>query len=417
VPTARSKAWSLAWRDPFVMAMFFSLLLIGGDRIAIKVGGLTLRVVFPLLMTASGFLFMQIGGRIKILRSLCWLFTALALAGAISIFGTYDVTKSIGYTIWVLFDFFVIITLCYNLARRAPSEDILFLWFLIYRVHVVFILLEVADNFLHHRVIRPQIWFYESSYLSIFMSAYFGAALYVWLREGRRYRLDFALSMIGVLATSAASGLFGMLLAIVLNFILARQRVMLLAASVGLICLFVGILWLFFQQSQYYDLMVGFLLNRNFSIGTILDRGGDRYIRVLIGWDAFLRHPWTGIGIGADSTYMHSVPFPADAAQLMRPWMTAEAGEPFCNIIVEVLGTMGILGFIPFFGVLCYAVWSMWRLARDPRVFDPAAMAFFVGFFSTFLALQLEGTFLRYYLWAPLGLALGAMARRRQVLG
>jgi hypothetical protein len=38
-----------------------------------------------------------------------------------------------------------------------------------------------------------------------------------------------------------------------------------------------------------------------------------------------------------------------------------------------------------------------------------------MGFFSTLLALQLDGTMLRYYLWSPLGLALGVIAQMRSV--
>jgi O-antigen ligase len=400
--------------NSFILAMFFSLLLIGGDRVALKAGGLTLRVVFPLLMTAGAFLFMQLGGRIKMDRTLCGLFLMLALAGAVSIFNSYDPTKSIGYTIWVLFDFFVIITLCYNLARGAPSRDVLYLWFLIYRIHVALILFELCRNVLHHTAtVRPYIWFYETSYLSIFMSAYFGASLYLLLREGRRHLLDFSLSTLSLVVISSATGLIGILLAVALNFLLARQRWKLMTISVVIFALFVTIVWLFFQNTQYYQLMVGFFLSKKFSFELILNRSGNRYIRALVGLDAFFRHPWTGIGIGADATYMSAQPFPAYVMAYMRPWMNLEAGQPFCNIVIEILGTMGIAGFIPFAGIMVYAVLAMIRNARDKLLFDPVAMAFFVGFFCTFLALQLEGTFLRYYLWAPLGLALGVTARRR----
>jgi O-antigen ligase len=413
-PTPFQSVLALMRGNSFILAMFFCLLLIGGDRAALKAGGLTLRLVFPLLMTAGAFLFMQLGGRIKMDRTLCWLFLMLTLAGTISIFNSYDPMKSIGYTIWILFDFFVIITLCYNLSRGAPSRDILYLWFLIYRIHVVLILLEFFNNLLHHNAVRPYVWFYETSYLSIFMSAYFGASLYLLLREGRRHLLDFSLAISSLIITSSATGLVAMLLAVMLNFLVARQRWKLITISVAIFALFVATIWLFFQNTQYYQLMVGFFLNKHFSLELLLNRSGNRYVRVLIGWEAFLRHPWTGIGIGADTTYMSAQPFPTYVMAYVRRWMGLEGGQPFCNVIIEVLGTMGIAGFIPFAGIIGYAVQTMIRVARDKRLFDPVAMAFFVGFFCTFLALQLESTFLRYYLWTPLGLALGITARRRQ---
>ena len=410
-PSWRS-AWALLGRDPFVLAMFFCLLLVGGDRVALRADTLTLRIVFPLLMIAGAVLYLQIGGRIKIDRILCWLFFALTLAAAISIYGSYDPTKSIGYTIWVLFDFFVIVTLCYNLTRRSPPEDILYLWFLVYRIHVFLIFQELAEDILHHVATRPTVWFYESSYLAIFMSGYFGAALYLLLREGRKYLLDFLLSVLGMLGTTAATAVIGMMLAVALNFLVARQRAKLIGASAGVAVSFAGILFLFFRKTLYYQLMIGFLLTKNFSIGDILARSGNRYVRTMIGWSAFIHHPWTGVGIGAGSTYMAVEPFPESAMRYIQKWMYLEKGQPFCNIIVEVLGTMGIVGFIPFAAIITYAIWSMTKMARNRRLFDPSAMALFIAFFSIFLSLQLEGTFLRYYLWTPLGLALGIMARR-----
>ena len=116
--------------DLFVLAMFFSLLLLGGDLIAIQAGGLTMRLVFPLLMAALGFLYLQRATAITFPLGLSALFFLLAIAGAISTINSLAVVKSIGYTIWIFFDFFVIIMLCYNLARLYSPEKILSLWFL-----------------------------------------------------------------------------------------------------------------------------------------------------------------------------------------------------------------------------------------------------------------------------------------------
>jgi len=362
-------------------------------------------------MTAAAFLFQRMGGKIKFDRTLCALFIALAVTGAISVIESYDPIKSIGYTVWVLFNFFVIISLCYNFARSEPAEDVLYLWFLIYRIHVVLILLQLGLGIAQHMLVRPYVWFYEASYLSIFMIGYFGAALYLTLERGRRYALDLFLSTIGLLATTTATGILGMALAILFNFIISRHRIKLLLVSAILGALFLGTLWLFFRHTTYYMLIAGFLLNGDVSLAIILERGGNRWIRAIVGWHAFLNHPWTGIGIGGDTAYMNAQPLPEYARQFVRPWLIL-SGQPFCNIVVEVLGTMGIVGFIPFAAILIYALSRLVQMLRRPVSFDPYAMAFIVAFFSIFLALQLEGTFLRYYLWAPLGLGLGVMARR-----
>lgn len=402
--------------DPFLLCMFFCLMLLGGDRMAIGAGGLTLRVVFPLLMAAFFFLNKLRDGAIAFDRSMSLLFFLLAIAGGISTLNSLAPGKSVGYTIWVLFDFFIIISLCYNLTRLYPAESILKLWLWVFRIHGILILLILPLNLRNGD--RPTLWFYETSYLAIFMTAYFGSSLFLLLREGRRrYGWDMVLAIVVMLVLTSATAILGAALSILLNLLVARQRLKLfLLAALGT-GLFMGVLYLFFRETRYYALVAAFLLEPNASFSIILARGGNRLIRLLVGWDAFLHHPWTGVGIGGDAAYMTVKPYPENAWVLVSPLSGLDEGQPFCNIVVEVLGTMGIMGFIPFASILFYSAFQAVRLFLSRASAAVAGGAFFMGFFSTFLALQLEGTFLRYYLWAPLGLGLGVVARMRENAG
>jgi hypothetical protein len=395
--------------DPFILSMFFSLLLIGGDVIAVRVGGLTLRVVFPLLMVSFAFLFQRAGGQIAFDRILIFLFFLLALTGAASVGVSLDPVKSIGYTIWVFFDFFVIITLTYNFAKLYPAEVTLDVWFLVYRIHAVLLLLELLRNVVFlHSLDRPRLWFYETSFLAIFMAGYFGSALFMLLRCGKHYRLDFFLSLFAMVALTSATALFALLFAVLLNFIVARQRLVLLLATVVLLAIFFTVLYLLFRDTIYYRLAGGFLLNGD-GLAAILERSGNRWIRAVVGWNAFLSHPWLGVGIGGDTAYMGASPFPDSVAGYLRPEMELDQGQPFSNILIEVVGTMGVAGLVPVLGILIYAGVCVIRSLRC--VETPAAAAFLMAFFAIFLALQFDSTFLRYYLWTPLGLGLGALAR------
>jgi O-antigen ligase len=410
-PAGLRESLTFLSQKPFALFMFLSLLLIGADLIAIKAVGLTMRIVFPLLIIAFAFLYKERGEKIYFNPTLTLLFLLLAMAGGISVIQSYDAVKSIGYTVWVLFDFFVIITLAYNFARQTEPYQLLSLWFLAYRVHVVLLILEIAYNLSRGAMVRPHVWFYESSYLAIFMTGYFGAALYMYLNVGRQYRLDCVISFFGLLATTSATGVFGMIFALALNILLAKERVRLLFAALIIASVIAGTLFLFFKDTPYYNLIVGFLFQENFSFDLILNRSGNRVIRALVGWQAFLHHPLTGIGIGGDAAYMDANPYPEQAWQYIHVWTDLETGQPFSNIIIEVLGTMGLIGFAPFAAILAFAIYSMSVAMRTARSASPVATAFFVGFFSIFLALQFESTFLRYYLWVPLGLAFGVMAR------
>lgn len=294
---------SLIKRDPFVFFMFLCLLLLGGDRIAITAAGLTLRIVFPLLMAAFFFLYLARQGDILFDKIGSLLFLTLAVAGGISTLHSLAPVKSVGYTIWVLFDFFIIISLCYNFTRLYPPEATLNIWLWVFRVHGLLIFLELAIGIATHTLHRPVLWFYETSYLAIFMTGYFGAALYLFLRQGRAYAGDLLLATTVMLALSSATAIAGLLLCIMLNMLVAKQRAKLLLYATLLAVLFLAILYSFFQDTVYYRLVAGFLLQPNNSLDVIVARGGNRYIRLLIGLDAFRHYPWLGVGIGGDTAY------------------------------------------------------------------------------------------------------------------
>ena len=397
---------------PFGLMTFLSLLLIGGDLIAIQVGGLTLRIVFPLLMGTIAFMFMRGPQEVNFNKPLLFMFSWLALAGATSTTVSFAPGKSIGYTFWVLFNFFIIITLCYNFSRYKPPLTVLSLWFWIFRIHVALAALSFFYIVLttHALATRPHLWFYEASYLAIFLVGYFGAALYLVLNDGRRWLPDLFIALLGIICTASATGLAGVAMTVILNAVISQNRLKLIVIAAILSSIFLGTLFLFFQKTGYYDLMASFVLNPKFSADVLIGRGGNRWVRALVGLQAFQQHPWFGVGIGGDAAYMEHTSFSDYVWQYMNNWSGIdEAGQPFVNIIIEVLGTMGIMGFLPFLVILIYSVMTAIRIRKLPDYQYP--LAAFMAFWSMFLALQFEGTFLRYYLWTAYGLAFGMIGR------
>lgn len=395
--------------DAVTLFVFLSMLLIGADRLGLRAGGLTLRVVFPVLLTGCGLLYLRYRQAITFPKTLMALFLLWSLAGVASGFGSYDPIKSVAYAIWTLFNFFIIVALFYNYARHVPPAQTLSLWFLVFRIHGILVALEFARNYMLGAAGRPSLWFYEPSYLAIFMTAYFGSALFMLLRQGRAYLPDFLLSCGTMMLVASATGMFGALFALLLNFIMARQRLKLLLGTLVVGGAAFGILFYFFQETSYYQLLVGFLFSGNGNVvDLILLRGGNRVVRVLVAWQAFLQHPWLGIGMGADNAYMDTSPYPEDAWRYIRPWTDLDVGQPFCNVFISVLASTGVLGFLPFMGILVHAGAASLRQLRHNT--GPEAAAVLVGFFCTILAMQLDGTVQRYYLWSPLGIALGMVA-------
>ena len=206
------------------------------------------------------------------------------------------------------------------------------------------------------------------------------------LRSGKGYIWDFLLSLLAMMALASGTGFFAMFLSVMLNFIVARQRLILLLVTAVLSTAFLSMMYLFFQNTDYYRLFGGFLLNSDGPMAVldmVLGRSGNRWIRAVVGWEAFLRHPWLGVGIGGDAAYMGASPFPDSVAGYLRPYMDLDRGQgqPFINILIEIMGTMGIVGLLPFLGILSYAIYAFVKTVRGQQT---EASAFFMAFFRNF---------------------------------
>jgi hypothetical protein len=267
---------------------------------------------------------------------------------------------------------------------------------------------------------RPHLWFYEPSYAAIFLGGYFTSALYL-SGCGKRRWLDVCLGAIGLLFLGSATAIAAMAVGVAIAIIATPMRIRIFAASAAAVStlLTAGFLW--FSQSRYFYLVFGFA-TKLFSVKgltlvtgigeLLLLRGGNRVVRAMIGIDAFIHHPLLGIGIGADKKYISTQPFSPQIMHYLRMPTVGDfnpSGLPFTNIFVDILGSMGIVGFIPFAGILGYVIFSIIKTK------DFHARALLLAFVAMIVLLQMDGNFLRYYLWMPVGLGLGVISRGRNV--
>ena len=397
------------------------MLLIGGDLLGVGGGGSNIRLVtFTLGATAVTVLLEQ--GRFYFDRTLSLLFGGWCIAAALTAINSYDLTASLGYTAWIAFDFLLVIGVSYNVALRIDSESLMDMWILVFRIHVVLLGIELVVRHvlgLSSGASRPHLWFYEPSYVAIFLGGYLTSALYLSGCGERRWG-DVALGAIGLLFLGSATAIFAMAVAIAIAIIATPMRLEIFAVSAATVSALISAGFLWFSQSQYFYMMIGFaaklfsIKGLTFITGIgelLLLRGGNRVVRALIGIDAFIKHPLLGIGIGADKKYISMQPFTPEIMHYLRMPTVRDfnpAGVPFTNIFIDVLGSMGIIGFIPFLGILGYAVFSIVK-TKDVQV-----RAILLAFAAMIILLQMDGNFLRYYLWMPLGLGLGVIARSRR---
>jgi hypothetical protein len=404
-------------RHPWVAMIMLSFIFIGGDVISFRVGGMTIRLVTFAILAAVMIDMLRSTTAFYYDRALVILSTFFIMAACISAQASYDVTRTIGYTVWLAFSFWIIVPLFANFARSRPLEETIRVWFWAYRLQVGLLFVEIVLRYLTGTLAlttlgRPHLWFYEPSYAAIYFSAYFGAALYLATSGKRRYGWDVLFSGLGCMALASTTAIFALGIAVLLVGLLSPYRWRLLGA-VALAAPILGVAYYnFFGHTKYFTLVFGFLLRAEDPfdlILLILARAGNRVPRAIVSWYAFMDHPWTGIGFGADQPYTASTPGATLSQRYMAPWISYR-GSPFINPYLEAAGTMGLAGLAALIALTTETIRRFWILFQSTENDAIMARAVFIGFFSMFLALQIEGTFLRFYVWSTLGLAFGAFA-------
>jgi hypothetical protein len=407
------------WSISTIIA-FLNLLLIGADRFAISISGYTFRIsiffiLAGLFLVKRNFLF-QIP---KDLIASCSFFIVAAL---LSVFNGISPEKSIVYFLWLLVSIFVITHYFYYIAIQGSIEYCKSLIFNSYRIFVALLCLESAYRFLGNEPGywggRPYLWFYEPSYAAIYLCFYFGASAFLFLKGSHDNTMtDFIIASIGIIVLQSATGFVSCSVLFVLIY-LSNGRFWRKLIICTIVFLLLYIIANFLNLSE--NVMVGFIiqsLSGNVDVLTmIVNRGGNRVGRILMGLDAFAEQPLTGIGIGADKIYTE-VTTNNDLSEEFAIGGTYDiTGNPFINIFIEIAGTMGVIGVIGAF----YLIFKLYKFGTHDSLVDSESKKFVVslgcGLICMLISMQAEGTFLRFYIWSSIGLFLGATSRRSQAM-
>lgn len=394
---------------------FLSLLFIGGDLFSIKLFGLTFRIVNIFILI--GFLLYILKGNLNhFLPKKFFLSSVMLLVAMLfSLPSSYDKPKTIAYILWFIFYIFIMSPFLYNFALNNGPQRVLKLWFLTYRIQVLFLFVELSYSIWTGEIIRPHIWFYEPSYVAIYFSLYFASNIYLKLNSKIRTDFDLYFSIFGLLILASATAIFALIVGMTIAILLSKNKIKYFILTTFFSFLTILFFLFILPNSEFYTLTFGFL--ENFKdladlFNRILLRCGNRVIRFLWGWDAFLNHPFSGVGFGADQTYTKITPTPEVAQKFETPFVSAW-GNPFVNPFIEALGTMGILGFIFLFYLFTLLV-SLYKKSKN--FMNPNkqyAIAVFVGVIALISTLQMEGTFLRYYLWSSYIIGWGMFTRMK----
>jgi hypothetical protein len=413
-----------AFARPYEAFMALTFLLIGADIIAIPVAGTSLRVVTFTALLACYFQLVQ--KRKPFLTD--WNFFILSvlfiLAGVVSLSTTYDLVRSVQFIFWLFFMLVLVVGLFYNFVLIAGFEAAQNFWFWIFRLYAVAALLQVLA---YHAGIdintygggRPRLWFYETSLMSFFLSGYLGAALYLAVNLSRRYWLDVLLVLAVTVFAGSVFAIGGLLFSTLLVVLVSRRRLLILGAILGFAA-FVTLMAVIFRDVILnipgYGTAIGWVTEvANFDdlLWAVKQRSGLRYAGMIFSWEAFHTHMLTGIGAGAQRAYMSVTPMPFDVLQavpgafILRNDQNAfQNAMLFANLFLETMGEMGILGLVPMVLIVGYLIKRYFAIPTAGPL-SIKVKATYVGCFVMLLLLQVDGIYMRFYVWSAVGLALG----------
>jgi O-antigen ligase len=134
----------------------------------------------------------------------------------------------------------------------------------------------------------------------------------------------------------------------------------------------------------------------------------------------FLEYPIFGIGLGGVGPHLHKEQFfPKYSGQIGDiDRLLIENFEP-SNLLTEILGTLGIVGFILFSVFMFVLIRSIFKILRDPRLLLQERihlLAFAISILVMLVCLQINQGLFRVYVWAHLGVAAGYVLKVRNRL-
>jgi O-antigen ligase len=200
--------------------------------------------------------------------------------------------------------------------------------------------------------------------LAMNMVTFLPFAAFAALNRGRALARVFAAGvavlMVGtVLFTKSRGGLLGLAVTLVMILLQAgRLRPILLSTAL------VGVLAVPVVMPQSLWTRVSSIVNPED------DETGSRAARKVLledGWNAFIEHPFTGVGAGQFQNYN-----PPDRQELWRETH---------NVELQILSELGLIGFFAFVWLRVrsgYTLFTTWRALRPRRDGDPVAEAAFL---------------------------------------
>lgn len=291
----------------------------------------------------------------------------------------------------------VIMFIFSKISYLAPSK-VIDLLFVFYRFSVILTAVLVLTGIEN----RGHFLLYEPSYYAVVLIPYFCITFHRAFLYGLRiFWPDMIFILMAIVLSQSVSMVLWCFLCFVFTYISFGH-----ARWKHLFYFFVVVL-AFLLSAYFLHARTRFIIDRFFglvsdpsdALSLLVFVVGNRLQRVMMAYEAFTASPFFGIGLGALKEYS-SNNFIADNFMISGVTATDFVVEsPAANIFVEVAAEAGLIGFIAWMSVLFF----VHRQKNNAAVLAPFKIAFYV----TMIALLIDSSYLRNYVWALYGIVVG----------
>ncbi|MTI59428.1 MAG: hypothetical protein FH762_05455 [Firmicutes bacterium] len=380
---------------------FINILLIGSDRLSFSIGIFNIRMVQVSLFITALILIVK---RRYILKYLSF-YLLFYLSNIISTFFSHDVTASMGYLMWTIYNYIFVFCLFYNWASRVDRDKVLNIWKFTFIIQGIYIILQFLFGSFGFEDIffginffrglpRPAIWFYEPSYAATYFSIYFSLYLYLYFNyKDRESRNNLLFSFLIIVCLTSTTGFLSIIISFIILFLFVstvklKKKVIF---SVNFSILLVLFLLLVYKVSPgIYQMLIG----RLFSEG-LRQASGNRIVEWNTAFSVFKDNWLIGVGPSAYQKYL---------GELFPP----------TNVTLEIMANLGLLGLITFLLFICKILLSGFIKTRNLGRYMIKERALIFSFIIFWLTLQANQNYLRLYMWMHLGIMSGIIIKSRK---
>lgn len=242
------------------------------------------------------------------------------------------------------------------------------------------------------KVPRFQLWFYEPSYLATYITFWFAISFYLFVIGGQKsYFADVALAFLMILISTSSTGFVGIALVAVTVFIMWFFNGKFTLKKLIYPLIFVSVILIFcLLFSNVYNIFVARLFRMSLD-----EASGGRVSKWTETFSVFKDNAFFGVGPGNYGLYLGK-----------------EAGYVPSNISLELLATLGVVGFIAFYGLTISLIVKCFRIYRKNKSGETTLLvAYAYGLLIFTLILQANQGYLRLYHWMFFGILWGGLLK------